>query len=327
MVLVAGGTGTLGRHIVRLLLEQGHQVRVLTRERERARDLPGEVEIVTGDVRTATDVAAAVRGCGTVISAVHGFIGSGNPSPEAIDRDGNRVLMGAAAEAGVEHLVLMSVHGASPEHPMSLHRAKYAAEQALQASGLRFTIIRATAFLETWVTVIGGTLSDQGHALVFGPGRNPITLTVTVAAASPLGGGAAQGGGLLGPCEAALLRRDRRRKGCCGARGALAIARALRARQGMARTCACPAACEAPAPLASTRRRLLRVGQGAVRACQRRTRPRRHGVWLRRQAGARTPQLSRRRPAAHDEQPFLQAARHRRRDLPRRDHQRPALLV
>ena len=82
--------------------------------------------------------------------------------------------MGAAAEAGVEHLVLMSVHGASPEHPMSLHRAKYAAEQALQASGLRFTIIRATAFLETWVTVIGGTLSDQGHALVFGPGRNPI---------------------------------------------------------------------------------------------------------------------------------------------------------
>jgi len=174
MILVAGGTGTLGRHIVRLLVEQGHQVRVLTRERERARDLPGEVEIVTGDVRTATDVAAAVRGCRTVISAVHGFIGSGNPSPEAIDRDGNRVLMGAAAEAGVEHLVLMSVHGASPEHPMSLHRAKYAAEQALQASGLRFTIIRATAFLETWVTVIGGTLSDQGHALVFGPGRNPI---------------------------------------------------------------------------------------------------------------------------------------------------------
>ena len=113
-------------------------------------DLPSEVEIVTGDVRTATDVAAAVSGCTTMISAVHGFIGWGNPSPEAIDRDGNRVLMGATAEAGVAHLVLMSVRGASPEHPTALHRAKYAAEQALQASGLRFTIIRATAFLETW---------------------------------------------------------------------------------------------------------------------------------------------------------------------------------
>lgn len=174
MILVAGGTGSLGRRVARLLVDAGHGVRVLTRDRGRARDLPSEVEIVCGDVRTPADLTEAVRGCTVVISAVHGFLGPGNPSPEAIDRDGNRALVRAASDAGVEHFVLISVHGASADHPMSLHRAKYAAEEALRESGLHFTIIRATAFLETWMTVIGGELREKGHALVLGPGRNPI---------------------------------------------------------------------------------------------------------------------------------------------------------
>jgi uncharacterized protein YbjT (DUF2867 family) len=63
---------------------------------------------------------------------------------------------------------------AAPDHPMSLHRAKYAAEQALQASGLPWTIIRPAAYLETWIAIMGGKLASNGHALVFGPGRNPI---------------------------------------------------------------------------------------------------------------------------------------------------------
>lgn len=174
MILVAGGTGTLGRHLVPLLLQQGHDVRVLTRDPARASHLPSKAEIVTGDVRAPADLAAAVRGCSTIISAVHGFAGPGSPSPESIDRDGNRALIQAAAAAGVQHFVLVSGHGAAADHPMSLHRAKFAAEEEVRASGLRFTIIRPTAFLETWITVIGGTLPDKGHALVLGPGKNPV---------------------------------------------------------------------------------------------------------------------------------------------------------
>jgi uncharacterized protein YbjT (DUF2867 family) len=174
MILVAGGNGTLGRPMVRLLMDAGHQVRVLTRDRKLVRDLPDDVELVEGDIRSAKDMAAAVRGCKTVVSAVHGFIGKRDTSPESIDRDGNRVLISAAAEAAVEHFVLVSVQAASPEHPMSLHRAKYAAEEMLKSSGLRFTIVRPTAFVETWMTVIGGALAQKGEALVFGPGTNPI---------------------------------------------------------------------------------------------------------------------------------------------------------
>jgi uncharacterized protein YbjT (DUF2867 family) len=117
---------------------------------------------------------AAVRGCAAVVSAVHGFVGPGKPSPEAIDRDGNRALIRAAAAAGLERVVLVSVLGAAPDHPMSLHRAKYAAEQALRASGLQWTIMRPTSYLETWTAIIGARLADGSRALVFGPGRNPI---------------------------------------------------------------------------------------------------------------------------------------------------------
>jgi len=174
MILVAGGTGTLGTQLVRLLADQGQDVRVLSRDPARAADLPGGVQAMTGDLRDPTAVAAAVRECATVVSAVHGFAGPGRPGPEAIDRDANRALIQAAAAAGVQHLVLVSVLDAGPDHPMSLHRAKHAAEQALRTSGLTWTILRPAAYLETWIAIIGAKLADGGQALVFGPGRNPV---------------------------------------------------------------------------------------------------------------------------------------------------------
>jgi uncharacterized protein YbjT (DUF2867 family) len=176
MILVAGGTGTLGTQVVRRLSEQGLGVRVLTRDPTRAAHLPDTVQTLTGDLRAPAALAEAVRGCQSVISAVHGFVGPGTPkpSPEAIDRDGNLALIQAAVAAGVQHLVLVSVLEAAPDHPMSLHRAKYAAEQALQGSSLAWTIIRPAAYLETWIAITGGKLASNGQALVFGPGRNPI---------------------------------------------------------------------------------------------------------------------------------------------------------
>jgi NADH dehydrogenase len=173
MILVTGGTGTLGVRLVPLLVAQGHRVRVLTRHPERPNGLPEGVEIVGGDVRVEADLAAALRGCTFVVSATQGFAGEGSPSPESIDRDANLRLIRLAKEAGVERFLLLSVIGGGRDHPMSLFRAKFAAEEALQQSGLSFTIVRATAFLETWISVIGSPLPN-GKALVFGKGENPV---------------------------------------------------------------------------------------------------------------------------------------------------------
>jgi uncharacterized protein YbjT (DUF2867 family) len=171
MILVAGGTGRLGTRTVRRLLAEGEDVRVLTRTAGRGVSVAAHT--VTGDLRHSP-LEHAVEGCSTVISAVHGVAGGRRTSPEAVDRDGNTRLIAAARQAGVSRFVLVSGAGAAPDHPMSLHRMKYAAEQTLRSSGLNGLVVRSTSFLETWLGIIGARLPEGGPALVLGPGQNPI---------------------------------------------------------------------------------------------------------------------------------------------------------
>ncbi|MEU4196682.1 SDR family oxidoreductase [Kribbella sp. NPDC026611] len=169
MILVAGGTGTLGRELVSRLRAAKHSVRVLTRDPARAAGL--DAEVVVGDVRDPSNLAAACVGCSAVVSAVHGFL-DGRNGPSRIDDQGNAHLVQAAR--GVETFVLLSVYGARADHPLELHRAKYAAEQHVRAAGIPWTILRPTAYLETWTGIIGAKLDAGGPALVFGRGENPI---------------------------------------------------------------------------------------------------------------------------------------------------------
>jgi uncharacterized protein YbjT (DUF2867 family) len=175
MILVAGGTGTLGREIVRRLRARQIDVRVLTRHPESASErVQTGVEVVEGDIRDAAAVRRAVVGAHSVISAVHGFTGSFGGGPKAIDRDANRTLIGAAERAGCERFVLLSMLGAAPDHPMELGRMKFAAEEMLRTSGLSWTIVRPAPFMETWIEVLGAPIRRNGSALVFGIGDNPI---------------------------------------------------------------------------------------------------------------------------------------------------------
>src|SRR5215217_1406193 len=175
MILIAGGTGTLGTEVVRLLAERGLEVRILTRNPDRAERERGDlVEVVSGDVRDARSVERAVAGAQTVISAIQGFGGAAPAGPQAVDRQGNSNLIKAAKAGAAEHFILVSIQGAAPEHPMELFRTKYLAEQELKASGLTWTIIRPTAYMETWATLIGQPLLKSGKTRIFGRGNNPI---------------------------------------------------------------------------------------------------------------------------------------------------------
>jgi len=124
-------------------------------------------------VRDPASLVRAMAGVETVVSAVQGLTGSGGNSPESVDNNGNASLFDAAAAHGAA-VVLMSVVGASADSPMELFRMKHAAEQRLRASRIPWTIVRATAFLETWITLLEQTASRSGRPLVFGRGDNPI---------------------------------------------------------------------------------------------------------------------------------------------------------
>jgi uncharacterized protein YbjT (DUF2867 family) len=174
MILVAGGTGRLGSLVVGRLTARGERVRVLTRDASRASGLLGpQVEVVHGDVREPSTLADALTDVTTVVSAVHGFAGPGHVTPKSVDRDGNVNLIDAADQHGAE-VVLLSVVGASRTSSMELFRMKAAAEEHLRASRVRWTIVRATAFVELYLELLRRSAGKHGRPMVFGRGNNPI---------------------------------------------------------------------------------------------------------------------------------------------------------
>jgi uncharacterized protein YbjT (DUF2867 family) len=175
MVLIAGGTGNLGQRVVQLLLSRGESVRVLTRDPNQAERLWNDsVEIIAGDILDLSAVTQATTGVQTVVSAIHGFSGTGIYNPHTVDQQGNHNLIQAACAAGVEHFILISIQGAVPDHPLELFRMKYLAEQEVQASTLLWTVIRPTAYMETWAKLVGEPLVMNGATRIFGRGQNPI---------------------------------------------------------------------------------------------------------------------------------------------------------
>jgi len=151
-VLVAGATGKSGQWVVKRLLHYGIAVRVFSREREKALRLFGEnVEIVTGKIQSASDIALAVKGCDAVISALGSSSYSGESSPGDVDRDGVMRLADEAVTAGVRHFGLVSSLAVTKwYHPLNLFGGvllkKWDAEEHVRAlfsrEPLSYTIVR-----------------------------------------------------------------------------------------------------------------------------------------------------------------------------------------
>ena len=174
-VLVAGGTGTLGRELVPLLIQAGLTLRLLTREPARARHLAGDrLEMVAGDVTDPPTLDAALDGVETVVSAMSGYGPRSGGDPRSVDWLGNSNLIRAAERARVGTFMLLSALGAAPGHPMELMRMKFRAEQELKSSRLAWTIIRPALYMETLAEIIGAPLMKSGKALIPGRGENPI---------------------------------------------------------------------------------------------------------------------------------------------------------
>lgn len=113
-VLVTGGTGFIGRHVVGQLLQAGVPVRVLCRSEERALAvLGGRVEVVVGDITSSEAVARACRGVGQVLH-VAGFYEFGIRHRDQlwhINVEGTRTVIQAARAAGVPRMVHCSTSG------------------------------------------------------------------------------------------------------------------------------------------------------------------------------------------------------------------------
>lgn len=139
MILITGATGHIGRRTAELLAQDRQPLRLLVREPARAPQL--NADIVQGDYANPGSLTAAFAG----IEAA--FIVSGYAKP------GERALLhknaiDAAARAGVTHVVYLSFQGASPDSKFPMSRDHYQTEGYLAASGLPFTVLRDSLYMD-----------------------------------------------------------------------------------------------------------------------------------------------------------------------------------
>src|SRR5713101_1250377 len=175
MILIVGASGRLGSVVAQRLLTQGKPVRAMTRTPLTLAQLKQQgAEVVNGDLRNATSLLSACEGIEQVLAAAHALVGKGDNNPQTVDDIGNRHLIDAAKAAGVKHFIFVSVQGASPDSPLEFFRIKYRTEEYLRASGLSFTILRPSAYMELWAQLIGQPIIEQGKTTIFGRGNNPI---------------------------------------------------------------------------------------------------------------------------------------------------------
>ena len=174
MILIVGASGHLGSIAAQHLLEQGKAVRAMTRNPASIAGLKQlGAEVVSGDLRNLDSLRDACQGVEQVLACAHALNGKGDNNPHSVDDLGNRQLIEAAKAAGVKHFIFISIRGASPGSPLPFFRIKSAVEDYLRASGLTFTILRPTAYMDLWGELIGMPI-QQSKAMIFGSGNNPI---------------------------------------------------------------------------------------------------------------------------------------------------------
>ncbi len=136
-VLVTGGTGALGREVVRRLIDSGHRARILSRK-------PGEGDDwVQGDLVTGAGLELAVK---DIDAIVHTASDAVSPRKyQATDVLGTRRLLAMAREAGVRHVVYISIVGIEGV-AFPYYKSKLAAEAVMRENIVPWSILRATQF-------------------------------------------------------------------------------------------------------------------------------------------------------------------------------------
>jgi len=143
LILISGASGRIARRTAELLAQDGHRLRLMSRDPERAPKLTG-AETVGGDFAEPGTLQRAFAGVSTalIVSA------SGQPGQRALL---HRNAFEAAARARVEHVVYLSLQGSAPDSKYPFSRDHYRSEQYLNAAGIPCTILRNAFYVDMFL--------------------------------------------------------------------------------------------------------------------------------------------------------------------------------
>lgn len=159
-IFVAGATGMIGYPVVRALLLQAFNVRVLTRDPAKAEEMFGDdVKIIEGDLNDMKTLSEALKGCYGLHISLSGDI----------ELPGTRILISQAVKSGIERITYISGATVSEENCwFPLINTKWQAEQEIKQCGIPYTIFCPTWFMESLRLMV-----RKGKALMFGKQPHP----------------------------------------------------------------------------------------------------------------------------------------------------------
>jgi uncharacterized protein YbjT (DUF2867 family) len=177
-VLVVGATGLVGMEICSLLCGQQRKVKALVRKSsspEKIRLLQEMgAETVTGDIKDLASLQAVFPGTTAVISTATSTASrQEGDSIETVDQQGQLNVIEAALGAGAEKFVFVSVYNTTHESP--LETAKRTVEVVLKETGMRYTILQPTFFMEVWLSPFLGMNYPEREATIYGDGKSKIS--------------------------------------------------------------------------------------------------------------------------------------------------------
>jgi uncharacterized protein YbjT (DUF2867 family) len=147
-ILVIGGTGTLGRQIVKQALDEGYQVKCLVRDFRRGAFLKDwGAELIYGDLSIPSTIPTSLKGVTTIIDSAT-IRSTSSYTSETIDWRGKLALLEAAKLIGIKKFIYFSVLNASKNPSIPLLSLKLKMEKKLEASGLNYTIFQCSGFFQ-----------------------------------------------------------------------------------------------------------------------------------------------------------------------------------
>ncbi|GLI37636.1 complex I NDUFA9 subunit family protein [Geobacter hydrogenophilus] len=173
-IFLTGGTGFIGGHVRKALLEAGHGIRLLVHRRHEG--VEAGVEQAEGDVTRLDTFAAAVEGCDATINLV-GIIREFPARGMTFDKlhvEATQNVVEAARRAGIRRHLQMSALGSRPNATSRYHQTKWRAEEQVRTSGLEWTIFRPSIVFgpkDDFINKLAGYIRSYPAVPVIGDGK------------------------------------------------------------------------------------------------------------------------------------------------------------